>query len=175
MIQEASSTPAAAASWTRQARTAPWRGVVLCGPMLAELAVAVILLVAVALVPVFLGVVLLPGCLLAVRHEAERARRLTRRLTGADITVWYRPEPPREAKGARWRTDYPWLLGDPTTWRDVFWLFVNPTFGWVLTLVPVALVLWGLFGVVMPAAWKPIVDAGANNWYGPIHVTTTSS
>jgi signal transduction histidine kinase len=35
------------------------------------------------------------------------------------------------------------------------------------------LVLWGLFGMVMPAVWKPIVNAHANNWYGPIHVTTT--
>ena len=175
MIQKASSTPAAAASWSSRALSAPWRGVLLCGPMLAELAVAVIFLLAVALIPVFLGFMVMPGCLLAIRHEAERARRLTRRTTGTEIAAWYRPEPMRTGKGARWRTDLPWLLKDPTTWRDLLWLFVNPTVGWVLTLIPAALVLWGLFGVVMPDAWKPIVDAGANNWYGPIHVTTTSS
>jgi hypothetical protein len=173
VLQEASSTPIRASSWPRRALGAPWRGVVLCGPMLAELAVAVILLVAVALVPVFLGVLLLPGCLVAVRHEAERARRLVRRTTDTEIAAWYRPKPSKTSRAPRWRTDLPLLLKDPTTWRDVLWLFVNPTIGWVLTLIPAALVLWGLFGVVMPAVWKPLVNAGANNWYGPVHVTTT--
>ena len=173
--EEASSTPTRASSWPRRAFGAPWRGVVLCGPMLAELAVAVILLAAVALVPVFLGVLLLPGCLVAVRHEAERARRLVRGTTDTEIAAWYRPEPSGTSEKPRWRRYLPWLLSDPTTWRDVLWLFVNPTVGWVLTLIPATLVLWGLFGVVMPAIWKPLVDAGANNWYGPIHVTTTSS
>jgi signal transduction histidine kinase len=175
VIQEASSTPIRASSWPRRALGAPWRGVVLCGPMLAELAVAVILLVAVALVPVFLGVLFLPGCLVAVRHEAERARRLVRRTTDTEIAAWYRLKPSKTSRAPRWRTDLPLLLKDPTTWRDVLWLFVNPTIGWVLTLIPAALVLWGLFGVVMPAVWKPLVNAGANNWYGPVHVTTTSS
>jgi signal transduction histidine kinase len=174
VIQEASSTPTSASSWPRRALGAPWRGVVLCGPMLTELVVAVSLLVAAALVPVFLGVLVLPSCLMAVRHEAERARRLVRQTTDTEIAAWYRPEPSRASEGPRWRRDLPWLLRDPTTWRDVLWLFVNPTVGWVLTLLPAALILWGLFGVVMPAVWKPIVDAGANNWYGPIHVTTTS-
>jgi signal transduction histidine kinase len=175
VIQKASSTPSAAALSPRRALSAPWRGVLLCGPMLAELAVAVIFLLAVALMPVFLGAMVMPGCLLAIRHEAERARRLTRRTTGTEIVTWYRPEPMRTGKRARWRTDLPWLLKDPTTWRDLLWLFVNPTVGWVFSLMPAALVLWGLFGVVMPAIWKPIVNAGANNWYGPVHVTTTSS
>jgi signal transduction histidine kinase len=175
VIQEASGTPISTSSWSRRALGAPWRGVVLCGPMLAELAVAVALLVAVALVPLFLGVLLLPGCLVAVRHEAQRARRLVRRTTDTEIAAWYRPEPSRVSKGPRWRRDVPWLLRDPTTWRDVLWLFLNPTVGWALTLIPAALVLWGLFGVVMPAVWKPLVNSGGNNWYGPIHVTTTST
>lgn len=175
MIQEASNTTAATRSWPHGALSAPWWGVLLCGPMLAELAVAVILVVAVALVPVFLGVALLPSCLLAVRHEAQRVRRLVQRTTAIEVAASYRSESPRAAKGARWRTDLPRMLADPTTWRDVLWLFVNPTIGWVLTLLPAALILWGVFGVVMPTIWKAIVDAGANNWYGPIHVTTASS
>jgi signal transduction histidine kinase len=172
VMQEA---PIGESSWPSRALGAPWRGVVLCGPMFAELAVAVVLLVAVALVPVFLGLLLLPPSLMAVRHEAVRARRLVRRTTDTEIAVWYRPEPSRTSEAARWRRDLPVLLGDPTTWRDVVWLFVNPTVGWALTLLPAGLVLWGLFGVVMPAIWKPLVDARANNWYGPIHVTTASS
>jgi signal transduction histidine kinase len=175
VIQKAANTSTRVSSWVRRALGAPWRGVTLCGPMFAELAVAVILVVAVALVPVFVGVLFLPGCLMAVRHEAERARRLVQRTTDIQITAWYLPQPSRTSDAPRWRTDLPWLLSDPTTWRDVLWLFVNPAVGWVLILLPAALVLWGVFGVVMPAVWKPLVDAGANNWYGPIHVTTGSS
>jgi signal transduction histidine kinase len=175
VIQEAPSTPTDVTPWFPRALAAPWRGVVLCGSMFAELAVAVMLVVAVTLVPVFLGIVVMPACLLAVRREAQRTRRLTRRTAGIEIGAWYRYEPSRTAKGARWRTALPGLVGDPSTWRDVLWLFVNPTVGWVLALAPAALVLWGLFGVVMPAIWKPIVEAGGNNWYGPIHVTTTTS
>jgi signal transduction histidine kinase len=175
VIETASSATTDTTSWARRALRTPWRGLVLCGPMFAELAVAVVVLLALVLVPVFVGVMLLPSCLLAVRHEAERARRLVRTATGVDIASSYRPEPDGKREGPRWRTDYPWLLGDPTTWRDLLWLFINPAVGWALTLLPAALVIWGLFGVAMPAIWRPIVDAGANNWYGPIHVTTSSA
>ncbi len=159
-------------SWFSRVAQAPGRGVLLCGPMLAELIIAVMLVLAVSLVPVFLGIVLLPGCLVAIRGEAERARRVIKKATGAQISVsgWTKPAGTNEA---RWRSELPSLLGDPSTWRDVVWLIVNPLFGWVLALAPAALVLWGLFGMVMPAVWKPIVNAHANNWYGPIHVTTT--
>jgi signal transduction histidine kinase len=44
-----------------------------------------------------------------------------------------------------------------------------------MTLLPAALILWGLFGVVMPAVWRPIVDAGGNNWYAFIHVDKAAS
>jgi hypothetical protein len=33
----------------------------------------------------------------------------------------------------------------------------------------------GLFGIVMPAVWHPIVTAHGNNWYAFIHVTTAST
>ena len=42
----------------------------------------------------------------------------------------------------------------------------------MLTLTPAGLIAWGLFGVVMPAVWHPIVAAGGNNWYAFIHVTS---
>ena len=145
MIQKASSTPAAAASWPRRALSAPWRGVLLCGPMLAELAVAVMFLMAVALIPVFLGVMVMPGCLLAVRREAERARRLTRRTTGTEIAAWYRPEPSEDGQGgalayrftvAAQRPDH--LAGSPLALREPDRrLGVDPHPGGVGSLGPV--------------------------------------
>lgn len=170
----ASTTRSTGTFWFRRALGAPWQGVLLCGPMLAELAVSVALVVVIALVPLVVGFFWLPGCLMAVRHEGQRARRLIRRWTGTEIAGLYRPEPAEPDKGS-WRSTYPWLLRDPATWRDLLWLFVNPLIGWVLTIFPAALVLWGLFGIVMPEIWKPLVDSGANNWYGPIHVTTAST
>ena len=41
----------------------------------------------------------------------------------------------------------------------------------MLAAIPVMVVGWGLFGVLMPAYWNPIVQAGGNNWYAFIPVT----
>jgi signal transduction histidine kinase len=161
--------------WLDRAVIASVRGVALCGPMFTQLAVAVIVLVAVALVPVVVGFYLLPSTLLAARKQAERSRHRIGEWSGVAIPALYRPAPELGEQKASWRQQYPWLLGDPTTWRDLLWLIVNPTFGWLYTLAPTALVLWGLFGVAMPAIWKPIVDAHADNWYAMIHVTSASA
>ena len=66
-------------------------------------------------------------------------------------------------------------MGDPATWRDLAWITVDTLVGWLLTLAPAGLIAWGLFGVVMPAVWRPIVTAHGNNWYAFIHVTTAST
>ena len=162
-------------SWFGHALMASARGVALCGPMFTQLAVAVMVLLAAALVPVVVGFYLLPSALLAARTQAERSRRRIGEWSGVAIPALYRPALELGEQKASRRQQYPWLLGDPTTWRDLLWLIVNPTFGWLYTLAPAALVLWGLFGVFMPAIWKPIVDAHANNWYAMIHVTSTSA
>jgi hypothetical protein len=66
-------------------------------------------------------------------------------------------------------------MADPDTWRSLLWSTVDVLVGWLFTLVPAALIAWGLFGVVVPAVWHPIVTAHGNNWYAFIHVTTASS
>jgi len=67
------------------------------------------------------------------------------------------------------------LMADPNTWRSLVWSTVDILAGWLLTLTPAGLIAWGLFGVVMPAVWHPIVAAHGNNWYAFIHVTTAST
>jgi hypothetical protein len=67
------------------------------------------------------------------------------------------------------------LIADPATWRDLAWITVDTLVGWLLALTPAALIAWGLFGVVMPAVWHPIVTAHGNNWYAFIHVTTAGT
>jgi hypothetical protein len=73
--------------------------------------------------------------------------------------------------------DLPGLDGiaDPATWRDLVWITVDTLVGWLLTLASAGLIAWGLFGVVMPTVWHPIVTAHGSNWYAFIHVTTASS
>ena len=55
------------------------------------------------------------------------------------------------------------------------WITVDTLVGWLLILTPAGLIAWGLFGIVMPAVWHPIVAAHGNNWYAFIHVTTAST
>ncbi|HTX83781.1 MAG TPA: histidine kinase [Streptosporangiaceae bacterium] len=57
------------------------------------------------------------------------------------------------------------------TWRDLLWMTVDPLLIWVLPFIPITLIAWGLFGLLMPAYWSPIVHAGGNQWYAFIHVT----
>lgn len=177
-INDGSLTPGPAGpvdSRLHQALKAPWHGVLLCGPMFSEVVVAVTLVVTVALMAVGVGLFLLPGRLLAIRSEARRSRHSAGRWTGTEITEHYHPAPTDGVGTKSLRSTYRWLLSDPTTWRDLWWLVANPTVGWLLTLLPAALVAWGFFGLVMPAVWKPIVDAHANNWYAMIHVTSAAT
>ena len=67
------------------------------------------------------------------------------------------------------------LVADPDTWRSLLWSTVDILAGWLLTLAPAGLIARGLFGLVMPAVWHPIVNAHGNNWYAFIHVTTAST
>jgi hypothetical protein len=162
-------------SWLSHGFICSARGLGLCGPMLTQIAVVVVVLLVVALVPLVAGVYLLPGAVLAARRQADYSRQRISDFCGIDIPAHYRPFPKLDRQKVSLRRLYPWLLGDPATWRDLLWLVVNPTFGWIYTLLPGALVLWGLFGIVMPAVWQPIAAAHGNNWYAMVHVTSASS
>lgn len=58
------------------------------------------------------------------------------------------------------------LLKDPATWRDLLWLQVDMTAGYVTSLLAFVLVPYGIEGFVLAAGvWKPIVEAGGTYWY----------
>ena len=164
-----------ARSWFGGGLVAAGRGVVLTGLILAEAGVLCALAIAVSLAGLGFGLLLIPDTLLAGRRLTSRIRRLAGKWPGVPIAVPYRPQPWDEgARPGLWRR-YAWLLSDQATWRDLLWMTVDGLLGWLLTLAPVALMAWGLFGVVMPAVWTPIVHAGGNNWYAFIHVTSTGT
>jgi hypothetical protein len=105
-----------------------------------------------------------------------RVRRLSGDWCGAAIGDPYQPEPARrEGQPPSFWPRFGFLIADPATWRDLVWITVDTLVGWLLTLIPAGLIAWGLFGVVMPAVWHPIVTAHGNNWYAFIHVTTAST
>ena len=155
--------PASPGSWLARGFVASARGLALSAEMIAQCLFTVVVLCVATLAMLGVGLYLLPGTLLGARRLASLSRRRASAWEGTGIPAPYRPRP---REGSRWQ----WLITDPATWRDLLWLLLNPTFGWLLTLMPGALITWGLFGVVMPAVWKPILDAHSNNWYAMIHV-----
>jgi hypothetical protein len=164
-----------ARSWFSGGLVAAGRGVALTGLVLAEAGVLLALAIGVTLAALGFGLLLMPGTLLAGRGLTSRIRRLAGKWSGVSIAVPYRPPPTGDAgRPGLWRR-FAWLLNDQATWRDLLWMTVDSVAGWLLTLAPVALIAWGLFGVVMPAVWAPIASAGGSNWYAFIHVTGTGT
>jgi hypothetical protein len=151
------------------------RGVALTGLILAEAGLLVVLAVGVTLAGLGFGLLMVPAIVLAGRGLTGRIRRRAGEWSGVPIAVPYRPQPWGEAaRPSLWRR-LAWLLSDPATWRDLLWMTVDCLAGWLLTLAPVALIAWGLFGVMMPAVWAPITHAGGSNWYAFIHVTSATT
>ncbi|GAA2275196.1 histidine kinase [Streptomyces ruber] len=127
-------------------------------------------LVSIALVPVGVGLVTTPWVLNGVRTWANWRRVLAAEWGGQRIPPAYRPV----AEDAN-----PWartsgMLRDPATWRDLGWLYVDMTAGFVTALLAAVLPLYALEGLLMPAGlwWAvagPHFDHGPY-WYGFVPV-----
>jgi signal transduction histidine kinase len=95
-------------------------------------AAVVIFLILVALAPLWLLAVLPLN-----RMLANQVRVLCARWCGVLITLPYRQRAPEQSR-------LRWMVTDSGTWRDLLWLPVNGTVGFVLTAAPMALVAFGL-------------------------------
>ncbi|MEW1679734.1 sensor domain-containing protein [Streptomyces sp. NPDC093594] len=121
--------------------------------------------VSVCLIPIGVGIVTTPYVLKAVRAFADRRRVLAAEWGGVRIPPSYRPLP----KDAN-----PWartfgMLSDPATWRDLLWLPVDMTAGFVTALLPPALVVYPLEGFAVAAGlWRVLPDPW---WYGFVPVS----
>ncbi|MFE7174481.1 sensor histidine kinase [Streptomyces sp. NPDC057616] len=124
-------------------------------------------LVSMALIPVGVGAYTTPWLLAGVRTFADRRRVLAAEWGGVRIPRGYRPVP----EGANtWARTYA-LLRDPAVWRDLRWLQVDMTAGFVTALLAAALVLYPLEGLVVAAGlWRAFASSGGY-WYGFVHVT----
>jgi signal transduction histidine kinase len=99
----------------------------------------VLALLGLGLMPLAGGVVLFAPAVGLVRAVAGWQRRIAREWSGVEIAVPY--------LARRGRGRLRWVLGDPATWRDLLWLFVNVPVGMALGLLPLTLLGWGLVGV----------------------------
>ncbi|MFJ9460516.1 sensor histidine kinase [Kitasatospora sp. NPDC101447] len=142
---------------------------------LPQLLLSVAASVTASLLGLGVGALLVVPTAMLVRRLAGMRRELAERWSGVRIPDPYLPQPEAEP-GFRgdWKRCLA-LLADPATWRDLAWLVVDPAIGAGLALVPIGLVLWGAFGLLLPWLWEPIVSAGGNTWYLWIHVTDAAS
>ncbi|MET8945020.1 sensor domain-containing protein [Streptomyces sp. NPDC004542] len=148
------------------------RGLVLAVVMLPVSVLCLTLtLVSVALVPIGVGVYTTPWILGGVRDVADTRRRLAAEWCGVRIPSAYRPVP----EGANpWRRTYA-LLRDPAVRRDLRWLPVDMTAGFVTALLPAVLLLYPLEGFAIVAGLWRVLGAAGGYWYGFVHVTGQAS
>jgi signal transduction histidine kinase len=167
-------TPRQRGSWLGRGLVDSARGLAILGVVLAEAGLIVALALELGFAIFVYPVLFIPPTLLAVRRLANVVRRLSGQWCGVPIAEPYRAyrEPdPGAGTWCRFRQASEQLITEQATWRDLLWMTLDPLLIWVLPAIPVIVVGWGLFGVLMPAIWSPIVHAGGNNWYAFIPVT----
>ncbi|MFH8408904.1 sensor histidine kinase [Streptomyces sp. NPDC018019] len=110
------------------------------------------------------GLFLVPGLVAALRWSASTQRRLTAN-TGVPVAEPYGPAPRTEGgwKGA-WRKCEA-IFTDSATWRDMLWAQCAVTITGLFAIVPFAMLVHGLFGMLLPLIWEPVIEAWDGTWY----------
>ncbi|MER5950649.1 histidine kinase [Streptomyces sp. NPDC001904] len=155
------------------------RGLVLSAVGLAgSITLFVLSVVSIALVPVGAGALTTPWVLTLVRHWANWRRVVAAEWCGVRIPAAYRPFPGHLRGGIVGQLERcRLLLGDPATWRDLRWLLVDMTAGFVTALLPAALVLYPLEGYALAAGlWRVFTDGSRVGWwYGFVPISGEGS
>ncbi|MEU6182497.1 sensor histidine kinase [Streptomyces coeruleorubidus] len=128
-------------------------------------------LVSMALIPIGIGLVTTPYVLTGVRAFADWRRVLAAEWGGVRIPPAYRPLP---------RSANPWtrtfgMLRDPATWRDLRWLPVDMTAGFLTALLPAVLLFYPLEGFAIAAGLWRVLDGTDGYWYGFVRVHDQTS
>ncbi|HUA95656.1 MAG TPA: sensor domain-containing protein, partial [Acidimicrobiales bacterium] len=87
------------------------------------------------------------GALLGIRRLAQRTRRLSDEWLRIPIRSSYMRSTDQHLAGLSLHR-LRWMLSDSATWWDILWAFISFSFGWLLTVLPLALALMGLIGCV---------------------------
>ncbi|GAA1689549.1 sensor histidine kinase [Streptomyces yatensis] len=151
----------------RRALTACARGFAVSWLALVSITLSVLTILSISFIPLGLGVFTTPPLIKAVRAHANWRRLLAATWSGVTIRAPYRPLPADRRAGVTGQVELcTFLLKDPATWRDLLWLQVDMTAGYVTSLLAFVFVPYGIEGFVLAAGvWKPIVEAGGTYWY----------
>lgn len=116
-----------------------------------------------------------PHVLELVRKHANRRRLLAVTWSGIRIPVPYRPFPKDLRTGFTGQVERTTLmLKDPATWRDLRWLLVDMTAGYVVASLATVLMIYPLEGFVLAAGlWRVFTDD--RYWYGFVPVDSQAS
>ncbi|MFI7008188.1 sensor histidine kinase [Streptomyces sp. NPDC050145] len=127
----------------------------------------VLTVLSLAFVVLGVGALTTPWILDLVRHWANWRRAVAAEWCGVLIPAAYRPLPADLPGGVLGRlTRCRLLLADPATWRDLRWLPVDMTAGFVTALLPAALVLYPVEGYALAAGlWRVFTDGTHIGWW----------
>ncbi len=106
--------------------------------------------VSVGLIGVGVGVLLFPLLTIVVHQLANLARGLSANWCDRPIERPYERTPRFGPHPVGWAKRTVWLLGQRSTWRDALWMLLDPIVGATLALLPLALLLGGIFGLLFP-------------------------
>ena len=126
------------------------------------------------LIPLGIGILLVPVVVKALRSLADWKRRMAYQWSGIRVESPYLPLPPA-GPGFRGRFDEAvWLVKDPGTWRDIAWLFMDLCVSPLLVGLGMTIVIGGLLGVAMPIIWEPFAKDWPDSLYlfVPVNETT---
>ncbi|GAA0645034.1 sensor domain-containing protein [Streptomyces malaysiensis subsp. malaysiensis] len=151
----------------RRALTACVRGFAVSWLALVSIILSVLTILSICFIPLGVGVFTTPPLIRAVRAHANQRRLLAATWADVRIQLPYRPLPADRRSGVTGQVELcTLLLKDPATWRDLLWLQIDMTAGYVIALLAFAFMPYGLEGFVLAAGvWQPIVDAGGTYWY----------
>ncbi|NUP45742.1 MAG: sensor histidine kinase [Catenulispora sp.] len=129
-----------------------------------------LLSLAVGMAGIGLGLLLIPPTAVYLRRLADLRRRKVKQWRGIDIPEPYRAAPEfAPGFGGYWRKVV-FHGTDPAFWRDGAWVVVDPVVGAFLAVLPLAMVLNGLYGMVISVLWDVLTRHGFNDWYLFVHV-----
>ncbi|MFI6053223.1 sensor domain-containing protein [Streptomyces violascens] len=151
-------------SWFTAGWVAMGRGLAMFGLGLLAVFLAWFALTAMSLVLVGVGLFLVPPMVAAVRWSAQAQRRTTS-ASGVEVASPYRAAP--SVRGGRlgaWHRCWA-LVTDSATWRDLLWAQVAVTVGGLLAIIPFGMLAHGVFGLLLPLIWEPVVTAWDGSWY----------
>ncbi|ROQ69453.1 signal transduction histidine kinase [Streptomyces sp. 840.1] len=161
---------------TRAALLAAGRGLVLSfASIVGSVTLFVLAVVSIALIPLGIGLVTTPYVLTAVRKHANQRRLLAITWSDVRIPVPYRPLPKDVRSGFTGQVERTTLmLKDPATWRDMQWMLVDMTAGYVVSIMAAALMIYPLEGFVLAAGlWRVFTDD--RYWYGFVPVDSQAT